>query len=78
MSQFINGWRIIQQDFEWSDRCGKWYVACGPEETADYLHTDGSIHKTTLSPDGSWSGYFDTYEQAEAAAAKAPRQEVSP
>ncbi len=80
MSQVINGWTIKQQDFEWSDYCGKWYVVWDSPDLDHevYLHEGGSIHDSTQHPDGVWSGYFDTYEQAEAAAAKAPRQEVSP
>ncbi len=78
MSQVINGWGIEQQDLLGYSNHGKWFVWSDRGGHEVYLHTDGSIQQSTRSPDGAWSGYFDTYEQAEAAAAKAPRQEVSP
>ncbi len=80
MSQVVNGWRIQQQEFECSAYCGMWYVVYQGDgfDSEKYLHSNGAIYGSTQAPDGKWSGYFDTYEQAEAAAARAPRQEVSP
>lgn len=54
---------------------GKWYVAAS-DDGMKYLHSDGVIRRGTVRPDGEYSGYFDTKEEAEAAI-KAFERELS-
>jgi hypothetical protein len=68
MRETVNGWDIEQAWFM-SDRVnGKWFVAKGSEDGALYLHKDGRVLGSTLGVGGVTAGYFDTREEAVAAA----------
>ena len=46
-----------------------WYVSRGAPYTApEYLHQDGTWRKSTQSADGTWGGYFPTWDAAQKAA----------
>ncbi len=73
MLETVNGWTIQQQGFDFSKFKDKW-IAYRPvgDLHDEYLHQDGSVHDaccvghcvtTTV-----WTGYFDTREEAVAAA----------
>lgn len=72
MDHEVNGWTIEQH---WSsvnaEIDGKWFVAkrlIPHDDWSDlYLHRDGIARKSTCC-NGEWTGYFDTREEAEAAA----------
>lgn len=62
--------RICQQTNPYTDHYGKWFVLKYSDavDTDLYLHRDGVYRVTTFNIEaGIYTGYFDTYSEAEEA-----------
>ena len=69
----ITGWRVVINNPKFNNPEGRnVFVAKKDDLTSNssepaYLHADGTWHKTTIDPDGNYSGWFETVEEAQKA-----------
>lgn len=68
LGDIVNGWEIRQQGFEFSRFKNKWIAFRKGTEADEYLHDNGTVHDACCTEGGMWRGYFDTREEAVAAA----------
>lgn len=60
--------RLYQQTNPYIDHYGKWFVMKESPSGRVYLHKNGSWHSTTYDMyTGEYLGYYDSFEEAEAA-----------